>query len=226
MLLTGVDRAIRVQQPTVQAHVARVRRGRPDASPQQVVDVLGSLYLTTVAGTGAAIGGMAAAPTVGTGAALLMSAGETVAFLESSALYTLAVAEVHGVDIEDIERRRTLLLAVLVGESGAQLVEKAAGRSAKHWAMLLPDRISRSAIEQVNTVLGRWVLRRYGAKQSVVVAGRLVPFGVGAAIGAAGNLAIGRGVMAGVQRAFGPAPPEFAVPVPPRRRQVRGEVVE
>jgi hypothetical protein len=123
-----------VQQPVLARHVQRLRKRRPDATPADVVASLEKQYLAAVTGTGAAVGGTAAAPGVGTGVALALSAGEVVGFLEASALCCLAVAEVHGVRIDDLERRRTLLLAVVLGDSGANVIEKAAGRTGRHWA--------------------------------------------------------------------------------------------
>ena len=127
-----------------------------------------------------------------------------VSFLEATALFILAVAEVHGLQIEDLERRRTLLLAILLGDSGASSVEKAAGCTGKHWGRLLTEAIPMPSITKVNKVLGRWFVTKYGTKQGILVIGRLAPFGIGAGIGGAGNALLGRTVVAGARRAFGP----------------------
>jgi hypothetical protein len=55
-----------------------------------------------------------------------------------------------------------LLLAVLVGDSGAALIEKAAGQTGKHWGSLLTTGIPMSRINAVNKVLGRWFVTKYG----------------------------------------------------------------
>jgi hypothetical protein len=205
----GVDKAISVQQPVIARHVQRLRERRPDARPADVVGSLEKQYLAAVTGAGAAVGGTAAAPGIGTGVALALSAGEVVSFLEASALFCLAVAEVHGVHFEDLERRRTLLLAVVLGDSGANLVEKTAGRTGRHWGRLLTNKIPAAKIKSVNKVLGRWFVTKYGTKQGILVIGRLAPFGIGAGIGGAGNALFGRTVITGARRAFGPAPTDF-----------------
>ena len=76
-------------------------------------------YTVTIqdAGGGAAVGGAAAAPGVGTGISLALSAGEALSSLELSTLYVLSVAEVHGVPLDEIERRRTLVLGILLGRA-------------------------------------------------------------------------------------------------------------
>ncbi|MGH3995386.1 MAG: hypothetical protein ACRDSN_23330, partial [Pseudonocardiaceae bacterium] len=191
---------------------------RPGATPAEIVAVLEKQYLATVTGTGAAVGGVAAAPGVGTVAALALSGGETAVFLEVTALFALAVAEVHAIRVEEIERRRTLVLAVVLGDRGAMLVEKVAGRTGQHWADLLPDVLPMSSITSINKTLGRWFLTRYARKQGVVAIGRVAPFGIGAAVGGAGNRAFGRLVVNTSRRVFGPAPTSFADGVSPAQR--------
>lgn len=209
VLLRGVEKAIGMQQAPVAAYVTRLRRSQPYATPANIIEMLEKRYLATVTGTGAAVGGVAAAPAVGTAAALALSGVETVLFFEATALFALAVAEVHGIRIVDVERRRTLLLAVVLGDNGAMLVEKLAGRTGQHWADLLPDGIPLSSITAVNQTLGRWLLRRYGRRQGMLALGRLAPLGIGAAIGAAGNRAFGRTVVRTSRRIFGPPPVNF-----------------
>ncbi len=72
--------------------------------------------------SGAAVGSAAAFPGIGTLVALSAVAGETVVFLEATAVFVLAVAEVHGIPAEHRERRRALVLAVLVGEDSKHAV--------------------------------------------------------------------------------------------------------
>ncbi len=210
VLLRAVEKAISIQQAPVAAYVARIRRARPNADPAEIIALLERRYLTTVTGTGAAVGGVAAAPLVGTGAALMLSGGETVVFFEATALFALAVAEVHGIRVAEFERRRTLLLAIVLGDNGAMVVEKMTGRTGQHWAELLPEAIPLSSITAINKTLGRWFLKRYARKQGILVVGRLAPLGIGAAIGAAGNRAFGRTVVTASRRVFGPPPASFA----------------
>lgn len=210
VLHRALEKAISIQRSPVAGHVARLRRARPDATPAEIIVVLEKQYLTAVTGTGAAVGGAAAVPGVGTVAALTLSGGETVVFLEATALFALAVAEVHGIRVDEVERRRTLVLAVVLGDRGAMLVEKMTGRTGQHWGDLLPAVIPMSSISAINTTLGRWFLTRYVRKLGVLALGRIAPFGIGAAIGAAGNRAFGRTVVNTSRRVFGPPPVSFA----------------
>lgn len=225
-LMIGLDKAITIHQPLVAAHVRRVRERHPMASPSDIIGTLEKQYVATVIATGTAAGGVAAAPIVGTAASIAVSVGETVGFLEASALFGLAVAEVHGEKIDDLERRRTLLLAVLLGDSGASLVEKAAGRTGKHWGKLLTDAIPMSSITRINKVLGRWFVTKYGTKQGIIMIGRLAPFGIGAGIGGIGNALFGRTVVAGARRAFGEPPADWPADVPSDLGAPKDEIIE
>ncbi len=208
---SAVEKGLEVQQPTVEAYIARARQRRPDATPAEVVASLERQYLASVITLGGGAGAAAAAPGIGTAAGLLVNVAEVGAFIEASALFCLAVADVHGVRVEDLERRRTLLLAVMMGDSGSKIAQKLAGRTGPYWARALANGVPLSTIDSVNKVLGPRFVTRYGTRQGVLVLGRDLPFGIGAAIGAGGNAAFGRMTITGARRAFGPAPGQWPV---------------
>jgi hypothetical protein len=207
---SGVEKAIGIQHSAVAGYVQRLRRGRPAATPADIIATLEKQYLAAVTSTGAAMGGVAAAPGAGTGLALALSAGETAVFLETTALFTLAVAEVHAVPVEDAERRRDVVLTVVLGDGGAMLVEKAAGRTGERWAKLLADLIPMSSISAINKALCHWLMNQYPRNHGALVLGKILPFGIGAGIAAAGNHAFGRMVVSASRRVFGPPPASFA----------------
>jgi hypothetical protein len=178
-------------------------------TPAEVIAVLERRYLAAVTGAGAAVGGVASVPALGAVLALALSGGETVVFLQATALFALAVAEVHGIRVEEVERRRALVLAVVVGDHGAMLVEKIAGQTSEHWGKLLPESIPMSSITAINKTLGGWFVTKYGRKRGFVAMGRVAPLGVGVAIGAGGNRACGRVVVNTSRRVFGPPPANF-----------------
>lgn len=207
----ALDKSLSIQHQVVAQFVDRLGKRRPDATPADVIHALEGQYLTAVTGTGAAIGASAAAPGVGTSVALALSAGEAVTFFETSVFFCLAVGHVHGVRVDDLERRRTLLLAVMLGDSAISFVEKAAGRTGRHWGKMITKQIPNTRIASLNKILGRWFITKYGTKQGILVLGRIVPFEIGAVIGGAGNALLGRSVIVGARRAFGPPPDKFAI---------------
>ena len=101
-----LEASTRVQAPAVKAYVARLRRTNPNATPAEIVTKLEKRYLAAVMASGAAVGSAAAFPGIGTLAALSAVAGETLVFLEATSLFVLAVAEVHGIPVEQRARRR------------------------------------------------------------------------------------------------------------------------
>jgi hypothetical protein len=209
-LALALDKAIGVQQPTVEKYIERAKQRNPSATPSEVIASLERQYLSAVIALGGASGASAAAPAVGTRVGLIVNIAEVGAFFEASALSCLAVADVvHGVQIVDLERRRTLLMGVLMGNGGSRFVEKVAGRTGPHWAKSLVKAVPMARIDAVNKVLGRRFITKYGTTQGILVLGRDLPYGIGAVIGAGGNAALGRMTVSGARRAFGPAPQDW-----------------
>ena len=97
MMVRGIDRVLTVQRPAVLAHLRSIRRGRPNATPAEIIRTLERRYLTAVTMGGGAVGATAAIPAVGTGTSLVLSGVETAGFLEASALFAQSITEVHGI---------------------------------------------------------------------------------------------------------------------------------
>ncbi|QHK21471.1 hypothetical protein GU243_19185 [Pseudarthrobacter psychrotolerans] len=77
-----------------------------------------------------------------------------------------------------------------------------AGQTGKHWSAKLIKLIPTRALKAVNSVMGRYFITKHGTKQGIVVLGKVVPFGVGAAIGGAMNFAVARGLVKSAHRVF------------------------
>ena len=208
---TALDKALHIQRPVVLGYLARVREKQPQATPAQVIDQLERRYRTAVIGIGGASGAAAAVPGVGTAASIASGAAEIAAFVSATAMYVLAVAEIHGLPVSDPELRRALVVSVLVGEGATAAIAGAAGES-PHWAQVIGRSTSREKIVGINGRLSRMLLTRFGARQGALAFGRALPLGVGAGIGAAGNAALARMAIRSAHKAFGPPPPHF----PPR----------
>ncbi len=208
----ALDKALRVQRPVVVAYLDRVRARRRDAGPADVIRLLERRYLAAVTAVGAASGGAAAVPGAGTGASLASAALEISAFTEATALFALAMAEVHDLRIDDPQVRRALVLAVLLGDTGVEVAEIAAADAGSRWAQVVARRAPEETIRRVNHALSRHFMTRFGSKQGALALGRALPLGIGAGIGAAGNVALGRGAISAARRMFGPPP----TALPPR----------
>ncbi len=212
----GIDRVLSVQRPVVLAHIRSIRARRPDAPPEEIIRILERRYLTAVTSGGALVGASAVLPAVGVGASLALSGVETAGFLEASALYAQSVTEVHGIAVHDPDRARTLVMTMILGSGGVDLVQqfaqqatgRGAGRSA-FWGELVTSSLPAAAVAPIADRLKQTFLRRFAATQGANALGRVIPFGVGAAIGGTGNHLLGRKVVAASRTAFGPAPAMF-----------------
>ncbi|GLP80011.1 hypothetical protein [Mycobacterium antarcticum] len=203
-----IERGARVQGPAVRAYVQRLREQNPDASPAQIVEKLEKHYLAAVMASGAAVGSAAAFPGIGTLVAMSAVAGETVVFLEATAVFVLAVAETHGIPADHRERRRALVLAVLVGDDGKRAVTDliGSGRTGGAWLADGAASLPLPAVSQLNGRLLKFFVKKYALKRGAIAFGKLLPVGIGAVIGGVGNRAMGKKIIANAQGAFGSAP--------------------
>ncbi|MEW2314983.1 hypothetical protein [Streptomyces bauhiniae] len=210
--LALLDKALDAQSPLVRKNIARARQRNPQATPAQVIRNLERMYVSALAGTGAAVGGTAAAPGVGTGVALALSAGEALSSLELSTLFALSLAEVHGIPLDEIERRRTIVMGILLGGKGSETITKVAQRTGQHWGRQVVAKVPVETLRQVNSILGKHFVTKYGTKQGIIVLGRVAPFGIGAVIGGGANAALATLAVRAGRRAFGPPPTSWPWP--------------
>lgn len=208
VLTRVIETGSRVQAPAIRAYVQRLRASDPTASPAEIVTKLEKHYLAAAMASGAAVGSAALVPGVGTLLALSLIAGETALFLETTALFTLAVAEVHGVSVHDKERRRTVVLAALAGDEGKHAVSRllGPGRTNGAWLSEGAATMPLPALSQLNTKLMKFFVKKYTVKRGALVFGKLLPVGIGALIGAVGNRLMGKRIVTNARAAFGPAP--------------------
>lgn len=205
----AIDAALSLPTRHVHAYVDSIRRKRPGATPEEVIRILEKRYLFAVSASGGAVGAAAALPVVGTGTALVLTTGQVATFLAASSLLALAVADVHGIAVEDRARRRALLLASLLGEEAPELLQQQLGLSAVTWGRALLTRLPIATVKTVNKSLRGRLIKGTTAKVGSLMLGRLLPFGIGAAIGYAGGRVVGKTTIEGVRTAFGPPPSHF-----------------
>lgn len=161
------------------AEVVAVARGRSaqfDRTPAEAIRVLDGWYLkrqATEAGARAA------------------GVGPATASLDRTMVYLLALAELHGVTLDDPERRKALLMAVLLGDEGAKLAASALTGQGATWARRLVS-LPRAG----NPLLGQLL-------------GKALDTGLSVALAAGGESIQARTVVAQARRAFGDPPAAF-----------------
>ncbi|WP_137144410.1 hypothetical protein [Mycolicibacterium sp. CR10] len=210
-----IERGARVQGPAVKAYVDRLREHYPTASPAEIVSKLNKQYMAAVMASGAAVGSAAAFPGIGTLIAMSAVAGETVVFLEATAVYVLAVAEVHGIPADHRERRRALVLAVLVGDDSKHAVAEllGPGRTSGAWMSDGAATLPLPAVAQRNNRLLKFFVKKYTIKRGAMMFGKMLPVGIGAVVGGVGNRMMGKKIIANAERAFGSPPVRWPSPL-------------
>lgn len=219
----AIDRALAIQRPVVVAHLRSIRRRSPGASPEQLVRILERRYLAAVTTGGAAVGATAVVPGIGTGVTLALSGVETAGFLEATALFAQSVAEVHGIHVENPERARALVMTLMLGQEGSDLVRQFAGQASgsgiarnAYWGELITNSLPKAVMGTVVDRLRSVFIKQFAVRGGAGIIGKAIPFGIGAAIGGVGNHVLGRRVLAQSRLAFGAAPPVLPAELEPR----------
>jgi hypothetical protein len=215
-VVSGIDRMLTVQRPAVLAHLHSIRAHNPDATPQEVIRILERRYLTAVTTGGALVGASAVIPAVGVGASLALSTVETGGFLEASALFAQSVTEVHGIAVDDPDRARTLVMTLILGSAGSDLVKQLASQATgtgpvrtKFWGEMVTKSLPQAAMGQIADRLKKTFIKRFAVTQGTNIVGRAIPFGIGAVVGGTGNNLLGRQIIRSSREAFRDAPAEF-----------------
>ncbi|WP_217183340.1 hypothetical protein [Streptomyces sp. AC495_CC817] len=209
----GLDRVLAIQRPLVLAHIRSIRLRNPRATPAEIIRILERRYLAAVTTGGAAVGATAVVPGIGTGVTLALSGVETLGFVESTALFAQSVAEVHGIAVSNPDRARALVMTLMLGKEGVSLVSQLAGQAtgrggsrSSYWGELVTKSLPRAAVGPLVDRLKSMFVKQFAARGGASFLGKALPFGVGAAIGGAGNHILGRRVLTTSHQAFGAAP--------------------
>lgn len=214
VLIRALDRAVSMQSGQIKNYVARVRRNSPEASPREVQKVMDKHFTRLSTGTGAGVGATAAVPGIGFVTGTAAVGAESLVFLDAAAFYTMANAYLRGVDIDDPQRRRALILVVLLGTKGTAIVDTVVGDLDD--ARGLPtgkalNRFSGPALSGINDRLMRAAIRRVGGRLARGWIGKIMPLGIGAVIGTVANRRLAKSVVGSIRDSLGAPPEQFAV---------------
>lgn len=229
----GFDRLLTTQRPVVLAHIRGIRKRHPNDSPAQTIRRLEKRFLSVVTSSGAGVGAAAVVPGVGTGIGLALTGVETALFLESSALFAQSITEIHGIAVTDPDRARTIVMAMMLGQSGSELVRGLAAQATgqviprnRFWGDVIARNVPQGLIGPIADRVKNVFLRRFARNASTGAVGRLLPFGIGAVIGGTGSHLLGRKIVASSRTAFGPAPDVFPLnlePLPRKQKTIKAK---
>lgn len=207
-LAVALDKAVNVQWERVQTGVVAQHRRNPDATPDEIAAQIVRDFVRDMTAIGGTSGAVAALPGPGTGARIALGMSvETTALFERAAYMALAVAHTYDHDLTDIQVRKYAILRVLAVWSGAangtlgftSAVAQGLGKKAVKG-------IPVKAVYAINRAVGKRVLVKWGTKTGAVRLGSLVPFGIGAGLGAGGNLIMAKGLGKAAINEFRPIP--------------------
>lgn len=193
-LLPVVDRLVEQRHASAAADVGRLRAEHPGDSPDELADRLIRRYAKDLAVSGAVTGGAAASPVAGMAVAAA-SVGADAAFNVSRlGEMIMALGMIYGHETLSIDERRAAVLAVMGVADGAAvgmtgLAARAGAKGGARVLRRLPTAaapaaggIGRKAMSKMANTKGPWSLTA------------LIPYGIGAGVGAAGNALLVRAV--------------------------------
>lgn len=169
-LVTGLDKAAKLQHKTIVKYVDRLKEKNPQATPAEIQAKLDKHFLLTITGTGAGAGVTAAIPAVGfvTGAAAV--GVESLAFLDAATSYAVASAYLRGVDISNPERRKSIVLLSVVGSEGTPLATATMGTDS---TIALLTRASTPKLSDLNKKMFNFAMKRISKSIRLAWLGKL-----------------------------------------------------
>ena len=207
MIEAAVDKAIAIPASRITERVARMRRDRPGADTAELVMLAADRFRNEAGLSSGAVGASAALPSICTASAAALTVGQTAVFIGSAVTYVLTVAELQGLRVVEPEKRRALVLSALLGREGSEAVQGQLGLASLFWAAQALAQMPIPTAKSINAQLAKRLAKRAAAKGGAIALGRLLPLGIGAAIGYSGGRALANQVIEGAQAALGPASP-------------------
>jgi hypothetical protein len=192
LVLRALEGAMKAREPRIRAKVEHLRATHPLSTNDQLARELIRSTRRRVAATGAVSSATAIVPGLGTALAIGTVTSQTLYALEQDVELVLGIATIYGHDLSGSEDR-VLEALVVIGITGGVL-------------KLRDGALVSGGQRLASRVLAR-VLSRILATRTAGVAGRLIPLGIGVAVGAgfdwASVTALGRAAI----RYYGPGGP-------------------
>lgn len=223
-----VDRMVDQRFAMAVEAVSRLRAEDPTATPDELADRLIRRCAKELAVGGAVAGGAAASPVAGVAVAAATAGADATYSMGRLSEMIMGIGLIYGHEQSTVDERTALVLAVLgLSESAAVgltgLAARVGSRSGARLVAKLPSGtaapasagVTKKAIAKLSNSKGPWSLAA------------LVPYGIGAGVGAAGNAVLARSVGRAAKQYFaGGASPAAPAHPPVQEDAGVGEVVE
>ena len=190
-----VDRVVEQRSVHAAEQVARLRAEHPDDSPEELANRLIRRCAKDMSIAGAVSGGAAAAPVAGMAVAAASAGVDSAFSMNRLGELIMGIGEIYGHGIDSHDERRTAVLAVIGIVDGAAIgVSGLAAKAGAKGSARVLSRIPSPASGAVTGGVARRAVTKMGAKSGPWSLAALVPYGIGAGVGAAGNGLLARAV--------------------------------
>lgn len=209
-LVNALDKAVSMQSSVITNYVDWLRSKNPDASPQEIQDLMDKHFMRLATGSGAGVGAAAAVPGIGFVTGALAISAESLVFLDAAAFYTVASGYLRGAEINDPERRKALILVAITGSSGSALMDAVMGSS----SITAISKMSTKNLTQVNNQLARVALKQLNKRIRRAWLGKIMPMGIGLVLGTMANRKLADRVLSNTKSSLGALPQSFESAAP------------
>ncbi|MBP9835991.1 MAG: hypothetical protein KBC93_17025, partial [Candidatus Microthrix sp.] len=199
----AIERVARTRYPAARDMVEELRRKYRPGNSDELIKLIAKRYIRELAAVSALAGGAAAIPGAGRGTAMVSGTADLAYSITKMGEMILAIGIAAGHDAQSLEQRRSWVVSVLTMANGASAgVEGLAGRLGSAGGAKLVSQIPDEALVTLNAKLSAQLPTRLGIEHGAFRIGRMVPFGIGAGIGAAGSAVITRSTAKAAGRFF------------------------
>lgn len=203
----ALERVVEQRYASALAVVTELKREHPQDSPEELANRLIRRYAKDMAIGGAVAGGAAASPVAGMAVAAASAGVESAYSVGRLGELIMSIGLLYGHTPTSVEERRAAVLAVMgmadgaaVGVSG--LAARAGSRGGARVLRRLPALGSPTAAAGAGGV-GRRAMARVASSKGPWSVAALVPYGIGAGVGAAGNALLVRAVGRAAKEYYG-----------------------
>ncbi|MCB1026523.1 MAG: hypothetical protein R2704_05365 [Microthrixaceae bacterium] len=199
----AIERVARTRYHPAREMVDELHQRYRPGNADELIKLIVKRYTRELAAVSALAGGAAAIPGAGTGTALMTSTADLAYSITKMGEMILAIGIAAGHDAQSLEQRRSWVVSVLTMANGASAgVEGLAGRLGSAGGARVVGSLSDERLSSMNAKLSAQLLTKFGIEQGALRVGRLVPFGIGAGIGATGSALITRSTAKAARRFF------------------------
>jgi len=186
-VLRAIDHAV----ATRWADAVRRAGAATGTTSERVAQITHALS-TELAAVGAATGGVAALPGVGTVASLATAAADVGWTTTRACDLVMAIGAAHGHTGAPPERRKAWVIAVLGYGAGAAAALPGILAAEEEAHDRAKGRLSGGSLAALNQGFGRTLVTKWVMKRLATSVGKALPFGIGAVIGGIANRASAR----------------------------------